>query len=133
MRSDARRTESNRRAVPVHAVDDVAQADRLSKARAEADGAARGNFTSRCHGRHAKARNRSAGLGCVIATTRPPGAAGNLGSVRVSRAGFGVAPKRSFLDFAGSGNVPPEKLRDRETRALPRRGVWHKRPTIPET
>ncbi|PYL31452.1 MAG: hypothetical protein DMF39_02805 [Verrucomicrobia bacterium] len=42
-----------------------------------------------------------------------------LGSARVSRAGFGVAPKRTFPEFHSVACLEPrEKVRDRED-ALP--------------
>ena len=45
----------------------------------------------------------------------PKSARRNLGSARVSRAGFGVSPKQSFLKVRESGTPSPT----RETRALP--------------
>ncbi len=40
------------------------------------------------------------------------------GSARVTRAGFGVAPKQSFEKFVSSHALRTPKVRDRETRSL---------------
>src|SRR5436190_22758318 len=65
MRSDSRRAQSDCRTFPLHAHDDAAHSNCLSKARAEDGCAARGTFASGCDGSNAKARDGSAGLSRV--------------------------------------------------------------------
>jgi hypothetical protein len=46
---------------------------------------------------------------------------GRLGSARVSRAGFGVAPQHAFLTFRSHRRLEfTNKVCEREARALPR-------------